>query len=120
MAKRWRCFFCDEVFTSRKAGWEHFGDQNCTGDVPACIDPLRHDEKARLNELREAREYAMKMQREAEEAQADADQLHQYRRELERLFGKGRDTPYSAWQVLDFAQGEIEALKLRASGEMHA
>jgi hypothetical protein len=35
--KRWRCFFCDEVFTSRQLAAEHFGsDDGCEADAPAC------------------------------------------------------------------------------------
>lgn len=35
--KQWRCFFCDEVFTSFKHAAEHFGvDDACEADVPAC------------------------------------------------------------------------------------
>ena len=57
--KTWRCFHCDEVFRSRKAAWAHFGpDQDCEKLPPACIDPLRADEKVRLTELREAQELA--------------------------------------------------------------
>jgi hypothetical protein len=115
MAKQWRCFFCDEVFKTRRDAANHFGESLCESDVPACVDPLRTDEKLRMIEVRDARAYAMKMQQEAEETQNDADLLYQYRRELERLFGKDRDSPYAAWQVLDVANGEIEALKLRLS-----
>lgn len=66
--KEWRCFYCDEVFTDERLAWEHFGDDNvCSCDVPGCVDPLRLDEKARLKELREAREHAVNCQRESEE-----------------------------------------------------
>lgn len=35
--RKWRCFFCDEVFTRRKDAAEHFGcDNACEADVPAC------------------------------------------------------------------------------------
>jgi hypothetical protein len=35
--KQWRCFFCDEVFTSRRLAAEHFGvDDACEADTPAC------------------------------------------------------------------------------------
>lgn len=33
MRKQWRCFHCDEVFTSRRCAASHFG---ADGDVPAC------------------------------------------------------------------------------------
>lgn len=35
--KQWRCFFCDDVFTSRKAAGLHFGTfDSCEPDVTAC------------------------------------------------------------------------------------
>lgn len=34
MRKQWRCFHCDEVFTSHKWAAEHFGYQEC--GEPAC------------------------------------------------------------------------------------
>lgn len=34
MAKEWRCFHCDEVFTSERWAREHFGAE--MGDTPAC------------------------------------------------------------------------------------
>jgi hypothetical protein len=115
--KTWRCFFCDEVFRSRRAAWEHFGEENCTSDVPACIDPLRSDEKARMKELREAREHAMKAQRDMEEMDNDVGLLRYFETEIGRLFGVvggvKASTPHQAWLVLDAAQGEILALKER-------
>lgn len=37
MARQWRCFFCDVVFTRRRDAAEHFGcDDACEADVPAC------------------------------------------------------------------------------------
>ena len=78
--KIWRCFHCDDVFRSRKAAWAHFGpDQECEKLPPACIDPLRDDEKARLTELREAQEYAFQCQ---ENANAAEDRLDDAEREL--------------------------------------
>lgn len=36
-ATEWRCFFCDEVLTTREAASEHFGsDEGCYSDGPAC------------------------------------------------------------------------------------
>lgn len=115
MAKRWRCFFCDEVFLTRHDAWLHFGEEGCESDVPACVDPLRADEKARMNELREARRYAAEMQQEAQSFEEKADDLENFRRELGELFGKvggaRASTPRQAWLVLDAARGEILALK---------
>lgn len=106
--KKWRCFFCDEVFTTRKAAWQHFGESNCDTDVPACIDPLRHDEETRPTELREAQAYAMHCQDEAQKAEDDADMYHQYQSELERLFGAGVRTPHQAWLRFEAAQNEAK------------
>lgn len=79
-SKTWRCFHCDEVFRSRKSAWAHFGpDQDCEKLPPACIDPLRSDEKARLTELREAQEYAFQCQ---ESANSKEDHLDDVEREL--------------------------------------
>lgn len=114
---QWRCFHCDEVFTDRQSAWEHFGEENCTTDVPACIDPLRTDEKARMKELREARDLVWRAQAEQDEAETDAALYHQMRDEIGRLFGECAgvvaSTPHQAWLKLDAAHGEIIALKER-------
>ena len=106
--KTWRCFFCNEVFRSRRSAWLHFGEQSCASDLPACVDPLRTDEKQRMNELRLAREYAMKMQHDSEAAEDDAAMYHQYQAELERLFGAGTRTPHQAWLRFEAAQNEAK------------
>lgn len=115
MAKQWRCFFCDEVFLNRHDAWLHFGDEGCETDVPACVDPLRTDEKARMRELREARRYAEQMQQEAQSYEEKADILSDFEDEIGELFGMvggvKASTPHEAWQVLDSARGEILALK---------
>lgn len=104
--KSWRCFHCDEVFRSRKAAWAHFGpDQDCEKLPPACIDPLRADEKARLAELREAQEYAFQQQESAHSADDKADDLS---RELDefRSLTKCRNT-HELRMKLDSAEGEL-------------
>ena len=74
--KTWRCFHCDEVFYSRKAAWAHFGDDSyCAKEVPACVDPLREDEKKRITDLREAQRYALDMENEARELSDRVDNL---------------------------------------------
>ncbi len=86
--KKWRCFFCNEVFTDRRAAWAHFGESNCESDAPACVDPLRTDEKALMTELREAREHARKMQAESEKNDDAEALLENFRADLRRYFGK--------------------------------
>jgi hypothetical protein len=124
--KKWRCFHCDEVFIDRRAAWEHFGDDYlCSSDVPACVDPLRTDEKLRAKELRDAREHAMKMQRESEAADDKVALLDQWERELLHYFGHDVRSPHQAWlklehwQNLDQANRERIQLLERLMGEAH-
>lgn len=45
MKKQWRCFFCDEVFTSRDKAAQHFGVfEACEADEPAC-KLMQHQER---------------------------------------------------------------------------
>ncbi len=84
-SKRWRCFFCDEVFTTRRDAWLHFGD---TTDLPTCVDPLREDERARMNEVRELRDEVIRQQAVAEEFSDSKDLLDSLYEELRRYFGR--------------------------------
>lgn len=114
--KKWRCFHCDEVFTDRRAAWAHFGDDYlCSADVPACIDPLRSDEKRRLTELREAREHAMKMQRESEKNDEAEALLEQFRAELRRYFGNDCS---SVWLAGDRYQSALNRMHDLKSGRI--
>ena len=97
-SKQWRCFFCDEVFTSKSDARIHFGAEGCTSDVPACIDPLRQDEKARMTELREAQMYAAQCRDEAQQEEERADNLAVNWAEIRRAFG---DDCTSIWQLCD-------------------
>lgn len=84
--KSWRCFHCDEIFRSRKAAWAHFGDDSyCTKELPACIDPLRNDEKKRITDLREAQKYALDMENEARELDDRVDGLEMELAEFKAL-----------------------------------
>ena len=96
MKKKWRCFFCDEVFTTRKAAWAHFGDQNCETDPPACVDPLRADEEARLTELRQARQYALKAQNDSLRIEERMDGLLNEHDNFFRYFGPDCRTMWQA------------------------
>ena len=104
--KTWRCFHCDDVFQSRKAAWAHFGpDQDCEKLPPACIDPLRADEKARLTELREAQEYAFQCQ---ESANGKEDRLDGLEWELAEFKSLTKcDSIHALRMALDSAEGEL-------------
>ena len=118
--KSWRCFHCDEVFRSRKAAWAHFGpDQDCEKLPPACIDPLRTDEKARITELWEAQQYAFDCQESANAAEDRADTVERELAEFKSLTKCG--SIHQLRMNLDSAQGElitaralIEAVRTKA------
>ena len=122
--KSWRCFFCDEVFRTRRAAWLHFGEENCESDVPACVDPLRQDEQKRLDEVRLAREHALKTMRENEHLAEKVENL-EYRldcndSELRRWFGKDVT---SLWQAGDRYKNvlfELEQLRPKIAAEVGA
>ncbi len=104
--KTWRCFHCDDVFRSRKAAWAHFGpDQDCEKLPPACIDPLRADEKARLTELREAQEYAFQCQESANGKEDHLDDLERELAEFKSLTKCG--SIHALRMTLDSAEGEL-------------
>jgi hypothetical protein len=118
--KKWRCFFCNEVFTDPGAAGDHFGSDKYEGfDHPGCIDPLRTDEKARLKELHDAVEHAMQMQREAEENDEAAGLLESFTSELERLFyscgGLPARSPHQAWLKLEAVQNESKDARARVA-----
>jgi hypothetical protein len=112
--KKWRCFFCDEVFADRKTAWEHFGDDYvCTSEPPACVAPLRLDEKERIRQLRAAEEHARKMQAESEAADDKVGQLDQWERELLYYFGHDVRNPHQAWLKLEHWQNLDQANRER-------
>lgn len=74
-------------------------------ETPACIDPLRKDEKARINELREAQKYAQQCQ---EEARTAEDRLYDAARELEEFKSiTGCKTAHDLRMWMDSQQGRV-------------
>lgn len=104
--KTWRCFHCDEVFRSRKAAYAHFGpDEACEKLPPACVDPLRRDERERLKQLREAQDYAMQCQESALEAEDRADMVSMEFAEFKRITGCNSIHEIRMW--MDSQQGRV-------------
>ncbi len=104
--KVWRCFHCDEVFRSRAAAYIHFGPEDgCEKLPPACIDPLRTDEKARLTELREAQDYALQCQHSANSAEDKVDDLARELDEFKRL--TKCHNSHELRMAMDSAEGEL-------------
>jgi hypothetical protein len=103
--KSWRCFHCDEVFHSRKLAYAHFGpDEACEKLPPACVDPLRADEKSRMIELREAQDYAFKCQ---ESANTSEDKVDELERELDTFKQLTKcENSHELRMAMDSAEGE--------------
>lgn len=112
--KEWRCFFCDEVFHSRKAAWLHFGDDGCEQDVPACVEPLRTDEQARMNELREARSWAVERDRAAIRAEETIDQLNMEFDEFKAITGCANIHKLRMW--VDSQNGRVATAEALIKG----
>lgn len=107
----WRCFFCDEVFTDKALAKEHFGSDEHEVTIPACVDPLRIDEKKRHAEVHAMRQEIKRVEGERDEFEIDSDNLHAMQNELERLFGNGVTTAHHAWLRLEAAQNLAEAYR---------
>ena len=111
MSKVWRCFFCDDVFRTRDEAYAHFGEQNCESDPPACIDPLRADEKSRLKELREARQTALNALNDRDRAEELLEGLQSEHENCFRYFGADCGTMWQAADRYKNALYEIELLR---------
>lgn len=105
--KTWRCFHCNQLFRSRKSASAHFGSLDDYGDksVPACVDPLRADETARLTELGEARRYARLCQEAANVVEEKMDALAYELEEFKRLTKCARVQELR--MMLDSTAGEV-------------
>ena len=111
--KRWRCFFCDEVFTNAKDAGEHFGLGLYELEYPGCVDPLRTDEKERLRGVRE-----LIAQRERESERLEF--LEGVYAEIPRYFGKDVTTVHLAYDRYRSALNLVEALEERLKEVAHA
>lgn len=111
--KSWRCFQCGDVFADEAEARLHFDGE------PACVDPLRGDEAARLDEVRRLRDEVASLRREVEEADYDRGELASYRSEIGRLFGECgcglASTPHQAWLKYEAATNERDAANERAT-----
>lgn len=113
---QWKCFHCGEAFTDQRLAWEHFGDEStCASDVPGCIDPLRTDEKERLKELREAREYATKCQTDMQQQEDRMEILEGEISSLSTYFGEDCKSVWLAGDLHKSALNLIEVLQPDAS-----
>lgn len=124
--QEWRCYHCAEVFTDQRLAWEHFGDEStCASDVPGCIDPLRMDEKERIRELREAREFAQKCMADMHMWNDRLSVLEQEQTSLRQYFGEDCTTVWlagdrhkSAMNRLGDVEKQLATLQSREPGQL--
>jgi hypothetical protein len=107
----WRCFHCNAVFTEEAEAKEHFGADEYEVEHPACVDPLRTDEKERMRVVSEMRKEIQRVEHERDEFEIGFDNFYTQCEELERLFGDGVTTAHHAWLRLEAAQNLAEAYK---------
>ena len=89
--KQWRCFFCDDVFTTRVNALNHFG-ANCAAD-PACLIKAA-GEFALLQALRNAEDELARHRNEDSDVlramwSMSADHATALRREEEKGYARG-------------------------------
>lgn len=113
-ATDWRCFHCDEVFTTPGAARDHFGVES---DEPGClIDRVALEEGGKpergrglLMALRKTEERARELQAELDLVENDARLWHESEADRVRRIGN-----VQWWQELDYREGEKLVLKERA------
>lgn len=118
--KSYRCFFCDEVFRGRHAAWLHFGEENCSSDVPACVDPLRTDEKARMDQIRVLLAEAQNARDELSQMQDWQESYEAVWSELRRYFGDDCSSVWLAGDRYKSALNRIEDLERAAQPKVQA
>ena len=115
-ARRWRCFFCDEVFEDEKKAALHFGAEQMASihskpsDKPACTFTVEYvrDLELQLDRYRnedsdlDRKLYAM-----------EAEHPVALRREEEKGYARGLR---GAAKELEGARAEVEALELKHQG----
>jgi hypothetical protein len=122
--KSWRCFHCDEVFTTKAEARDHFGPDagfHFGQESPACIEKLTAGEKALVVEVREARAEAG---RTAAENDLLGQQLAGFEASLRQRFN-GAASVHDAFNLYDSMEGralaaEVEVERLTAALEKSA
>lgn len=112
--KEWRCFHCDEVFTTIGAAEEHFGTTE--GAEPGCkIDQVAVEEGGKpergrglLMALRKAEAEIRQLRRDCEELENDSRLWHESEADRVRRIGH-----VQWWQELDSREGERLVLEAR-------
>jgi hypothetical protein len=109
----WRCFHCDEVFATKDAASDHFGDGNYEGDMPLCIEAATSEMQALVLTNREMFRELLKARDEAEQAEFVA---HCWE-EAARMFLK---QPNATWHDLASFRETAEGRVLAAEAAINA
>lgn len=112
--KTWRCFHCDDVFTTRKQAAEHFGDGNYEVEIPPCVEAATIEQKALILTNREMWERVQKAESEIESLE---DRLSHFEYVARKLTNKPSATAHDLEHEFDFMQGQVIAAEAKANGQ---
>lgn len=102
-AHGWTCFHCGEVFRARQAAQDHFGLTEC--EPPACVQVLTESEKAIIEDRREWRERALRVEAQNEQPEYE---LGSMKFDLRHCFD-GATSMHEAKAFLEDVRGQIAA-----------
>ena len=111
--KEWRCFHCDEVFRTRKAAAEHFGEGNYEAEIPLCVEAATTEQKALTLTNREMWERVQKAESEIEDLE---ERLSHYEYIARKLTKKPGGTAHDLEHEWDFMEGRVIAAEAKANG----
>lgn len=102
----WRCFHCDEVFTTREAAADHFGAGDYEAETPLCIEAATTEQKELIRTNREMWEEIRKAHNDNDDMEC---QLNGWAYMARKLTGKPSATTHDVEHEWDFMQGRVIA-----------
>lgn len=102
----WRCFHCDEVFTTREAAAEHFGNGDYEAEIPLCIQAATTEQKELILLNRDLWEQLRKTQNENDDLEFNMSGWEYTARKLTK---KPSATTHDLEHEWDFMQGRVIA-----------
>lgn len=114
LRKNWRCFHCDEVFTTRKGATGHFGTGNYEDELPLCIVAATTEQTALILTTREMWDRVQKAERETENLE---DRLHSFEYIARKLTKKPSATANDLANEWHSMEGRVITAEAIISGE---
>lgn len=102
----WRCFHCDDVFTSREEAAEHFGDGDYEDETPVCIAAATTDKRKLVIE---ARKIWKELQDALAENESLEDRLSNFKEAAIKVTGKPDASYLDIEQAFDSLEGRLIA-----------